>query len=216
MSYTPTRIIKTDSPEVWEVTKKTLAAGGLVLFCTESTYGIGAALGAGPEVMERLASLKGRDGQKPFPLVGASVEIVEEFCALPQALQILGRACWPGPLTVAGCPRGSVPPQILSPVGTVGVRVSSHPVARRVAELAGGIVTATSANLAGHLPARSVEELGSLAEAVDLILDSGLAPGGPPSSVVGWDEQGLVVYREGALRTGVLEGILKSAGVSHG
>lgn len=204
MAENPCNLLHIDSPGVWEVTRKTLRDGGLVAFCTESTYGIGASLSAGAGAMERLAALKGRDGTKPFPLVGASAEVIEALCELPSALRTLGRRYWPGPLTVAGVPRAPVPSEVLSAGGTVGIRVSSHPVAKQVAALAGGVVTATSANYGGMQPAKSVAELGDLMGEVDLVLDSGPALGGPPSTVVGWGNTGLVIYREGALSTSLL------------
>jgi L-threonylcarbamoyladenylate synthase len=85
-------------------------------------------------------------------------------------------------------------------------------VAQKVAALAGGVVTATSANFSGEDAARSVDELGGLLQEVDLVIDSGPAPGAPPSTVVGWGDAGLIVYREGALATSLLQQALKGRG----
>ena len=212
MKETVTSIISDTDPRVWDVTRAVLEAGGLVVFCTESTYGIGARPDLQGEAMGRLATLKGRDSRKPFPLIAASLEAAEAYCDLTGPLGELGRGLWPGPLTVAARPLGEVPAQVLSPTGPAGIRVSPHEVAQKVAALAGGVVTATSANFAGDDAARSVDDLGGLLQEVDLVIDSGPAPGAAPSTVVGWGEEGLIVYREGALATGLLRQALKERG----
>jgi L-threonylcarbamoyladenylate synthase len=205
-------VISDTDPRVWDATGAVLEAGGLVVFCTESTYGIGARPDLHGEAMGRLAALKGRDSRKPFPLIAASLAAAEAYCDLSGPLGELGRALWPGPLTVAARPLGEVPAEVLSPTGTAGIRVSPHEVAQKVAALAGGVVTATSANFAGEDAARSVDDLGRLLQEVDLVIDSGPAPGAAPSTVVGWGEEGLIVYREGALPTSLLEQALKGRG----
>jgi L-threonylcarbamoyladenylate synthase len=68
---------------------------------------------------------------------------------------------------------------------TLGVRVPGHPVARALARLVGGCITATSANLSG-LPAASTAAAvaAALENRIDVLIDAGPTPGGPPSTIV--------------------------------
>jgi L-threonylcarbamoyladenylate synthase len=68
---------------------------------------------------------------------------------------------------------------------TLGVRVSSHPVARALAAVApAGVITATSANLSGTPAHTSADAVAAALADVDLIVDGGDAPGGPASTIV--------------------------------
>ncbi len=181
-----------------------LARGGLVVFPTETFYGLaGAPLDAA--AMERLATLKERE-RKPIPLIAASWADVERLGAVPELLAPACRALWPGSLTVALTPELTLPAALLAGGTTVAVRISSHPLAQALAAAAGGLVSSTSANLAGRPPVRSAAELDpELLGRVDLVLDGGLCPGGAPSTVLGVQGGRPVLLRAGAVPVEVLE-----------
>lgn len=175
-----------------------LSSGGLVVFPTETFYGLGARVtDAG---LARAQDAKGREPNKPIALIAATLADVMAFAPLEGPLATLAAAFWPGPLTLLVRPHAPVPSGVAGPDGTVGVRVSPHETAREVARLAGGLVTATSANLAGGQPIVRIDDLDATLRArVDVILDGGTCPGGAPSTLVGFRDGTAVIIRDGAI-----------------
>ena len=189
-----------------------LSRGGLVVFPTETFYGI-AALPSHAEALARLVALKERDGKKPIPLVAASRADVEGLGEIPAALLPLVEKFWPGPLTIAVVPRALWPAVLFAGGRDLGVRVSGHAWARELAGGAGGLITSTSANLAGRpavtMPAALDREL---VAAVDLVVDAGECRGGSPSTIVGLGADGKVeLRREGAISLAQLAAVLGEA-----
>lgn len=202
-----------------------LRRGGVLIFPTETFYGLGC-LAAHGEAVARIYQLKRRPVQRPLPLLAADTTQVRAVARLEAAPPELTAHFWPGPLTVllpalgAGSTRdgaAGLPAPLINAAGQVAMRVTPHPLAARLALLAGGALTASSANLSGRAPACDLRELdaellAALAELGDL---GGLLPaestaeqpaGGAPSTLVeplGDGEQGgqkrLRLLRAGAI-----------------
>jgi L-threonylcarbamoyladenylate synthase len=186
-----------------EAAERALRAGGVVVFPTETFYGLGCAVEgpAAAAAVARVAALKGRDARKALPLIAADLDAVLRVAReVPAAALRLAERFWPGPLTLV-LPAVKGLPHALAPQGWVGVRVSPHPVAQRLARAAGGALVATSANLAGQPPVTRLAGLdAALASAVDAAVDGGETPGGAPSTVVRVHADGLIeVIRPGAI-----------------
>jgi len=177
-----------------------LRKGGLVVFPTETFYGL-AADTASPEGLERLALIKGREAEKPFPLILAGREQLSPLVReIPQLAERLMARHWPGPLTLVLAAKPGVHKRLLSQDNGVGVRVSPWEAASGLAQALGRGVTATSANLAGGAPPRRVAELDpELAGAADLVLDGGPTPGGPPSTVLDVRQDPPKILRRGPI-----------------
>lgn len=176
-----------------------LRQGGLVVFPTETFYGIAAAWDQ-PRALERLAELKGRDASKPIALSAADAgqvdPLVKDVSELARGLMA---RFWPGPLTLVLTARAGLHPCLVSADGGVGVRVSSHPAAAGLSRALGRAVTATSANLAGRdSPRRAADLDPALVRGVDLVLDLGPTPGGPASTVLDARLDPPVILRAGA------------------
>ena len=188
-----------------------LAAGRLVVYPTETFYGIGArALDAG--AVAALARLKERTGEagKPIALVVADRAMVARVAArVPPAGELLMKRFWPGPLTLVLPARSDLPPALTAGSGGIGVRVSSHPVARALAAALGEPITATSANRAGEPPACDVGAArAALGDAIAVYVDGGVVAGGSGSTVlVVGDDAGQVV-RAGAVSVAALRRVL--------
>lgn len=177
-----------------------LREGGLVAFPTETYYGLGAHALDGAAV-RRVFALKGRPESKPLLVLVDSVEMVDAVAAgVPAAARALMARHWPGPLTLVLRAGSGVPGEVTAGTGTVGVRLSSHPVARALARALGAPVTAPSANPSGGSPPVSAAEVWAhFGDRVDLVLDGGATPGGPPSTVVDVTGDSPVVIRAGAV-----------------
>ena len=134
-----------------------LRAGGVLIFPTETFYGMGC-LAAHAEAVARVYQLKCRPVHKPLPLLAAQaaqVDDVAELAAMPQGLA----AFWPGPLTVLLPARACLPQALVNAEGQVAVRVTPHPLAAQLAVEAGGALTASSANLSGGEAVRCPQQL---------------------------------------------------------
>jgi L-threonylcarbamoyladenylate synthase len=181
------RVVDRDVPEVdaVEAAAVMVRGGGLVIYPTETFYGIAADPVNGAAV-ERLFDAKGREKGKPIPLVASDMDaVMRAVSAWPPFAAKLAEVYWPGPLTLVLPASEAMHPLVHAGTGKVGVRISPHPVARRLAAAAGGLITATSANLSGDPPASAVEGLSErLVSLVDMVLDSGRLSGGLPSTVV--------------------------------
>lgn len=181
-----------------------LAEGGLVAFPTETFYGLGAAaLDAG--AVRRVYAVKGRPEGKPLLVLVDSLLMVERLTTAipPRARELMARH-WPGPLTLVLPAAPTVPVEVTAGTGTVGVRLSPHPVARGLARALGGPVTAPSANPSGEAPPTTTAEVLRYFDGViALVLDAGPTRGGPPSTVVDATVDPPRVIREGALRVDI-------------
>ena len=187
-------------PEALARAVKAIADGGVVALPTDTLYGL-AVDPRQPAAVEALFRIKSRDAGQPVPVIAASESQVEECVGrLPELARRLARRHWPGPLTlvVEGAP--DLAAALHSTDGRVAVRVPANRIALEVAQRVGYVVTATSANPSGReAPSTAEAVIELLGDSVDLVLDGGPAPGGPPSTVV--DATGLapVLLRAGAV-----------------
>jgi L-threonylcarbamoyladenylate synthase len=176
-----------------------LRSGGVVAYPTDTLYG----LGVDPrraDAVERLYAAKGRDASVAIPLIAASIEQAREVAILGELEMRLARAFWPGPLTLVMPARPVLTAALLAGGSTVAIRVPSHAVARELCRVFGFPLTATSANRSGEQPAASGHEvIASFVSEIDLLLDAGAAPGGPPSTIVEIATSGPRLVRSGAV-----------------
>lgn len=135
-----------------------LAAGGIVIFPTETLYAIGCRADK-PDACARLCALKGRPAGSPLPLLAADAAQAARAVRLEAAPPPLLRRFWPGPLSLLLPALPELAPQVRNADGLAALRVTPHPLAARLAALAGGALTASSANFSGGTPAARAGEL---------------------------------------------------------
>jgi L-threonylcarbamoyladenylate synthase len=171
----------------------------VVVYPTDTLYGL-AVDPRRDEAVERVFALKGRDAGMAIPIIAADLDQARLAGEPGPRERRLAETFWPGPLSIVMPARPSISRAVLAGGSTIAVRVPAHPVARALAAAFGFCITATSANLSGAAAPASADALApSLARTVDLILDAGAAPGGPPSTLVRFDETGPVLVRAGAI-----------------
>jgi L-threonylcarbamoyladenylate synthase len=177
----------------------TLRAGGVVAFPTETFYGLGVAALDGGSV-RRIFELKGRPDSKPLLVLVDSVAMVESVAHVTPSARDLMTRYWPGALTLVLPAHATVPSLVTAGTGTLGVRLSPHPVARGLVERLREPVTAPSANPNGLAPPTTAAGvLGYFPEGIDLILDGGATRGGEPSTVLDLTVDPPRVLRQGAV-----------------
>jgi len=181
-----------------------LRGGGLLAYPTETVYGLGSRPRAAD--LQALADLKGRRADKPFLLLVSNRVMAEaQGLAFSAAADALGRAFWPGPLTlVLSGGGGRLPDALRGPEGGIAVRWTSHrDVARLVAAL-GEPLTSTSANRPGAAPAPGADAIarefaGPVGAGTLLVLDGGVLGSRPPSTIVDCTAPLARLVREGAI-----------------
>ena len=200
---------------------QTLAEGKLVVFPTETVYGVGAYARHAAGV-EKLFLAKGRSQQAPLTLAIKSAEEILDYVASPGRLaERLARRCWPGPVTlILDLPErppkttdegllGQLPEsvqRVVAPNGTLGLRVPAHPTVLDILSMLTGPIALTSANLSGEPAAVTAEQaLASLGDKVALVLDDGPCRYGQPSSVVQTTGGTCRCIREGVVNQSTLD-----------
>ncbi len=186
-----------------------LRAGGVVVYPTETVYGIG----CDPfdeTACSRILALKNRPEEKTMLLVASCREQVEEFTgALDSLASSFADRFWPGSLTLVIRPLKELPTHILGPSGGVAVRVTSGKTASALAREFGRPIISTSANLTGMAPVLTFEEASALfGELADLVIPS-LGPlSGSPSTIVDLTGECLLVLREGEISLSRLQEVM--------
>lgn len=185
-----------------------LRAGELVIYPTETFYGL-AADPESPAALEKIFAVKGRRPDQPIALIAAdSTSAFALAIEVPESARRLAAVFWPGPLTIVLPARPDLHPAIVGPSG-VGVRVSSHPIARALAAGLGRPITATSANLTGDPPVAAASRMHpQVRNKVKVILEAGVLPGDAPSTVVECTARAHRIVRAGAIGEGAISAAL--------
>jgi L-threonylcarbamoyladenylate synthase len=185
-----------------------LRAGTLVVFPTESVYGLGADARSA-EAVARLVAVRGREPGKPILVLVRDLAMAESMSAgLPPRAIRLAERFWPGPLTIVVPARAGLAEPLVAGTGTIGMRVSSHATAAALVAALGGPVTAPSANPPGAAPPRRVDEARAyFGDGVGTYLDGGTLPGGV-STVVAVDRHGVRVLRDGLVSRAAVDAAL--------
>jgi len=204
-----TRTYPASSREALPRALQALRRGRLVVFPTDTVYGVGCDPWQS-QAVRRLYWAKQRPANLAIPiLVSAPEHVTRVARELPALLEPLVERFWPGGLSVIVLRRASVPDVLCAGKGTVAVRMPRHPLALRLIAEMGGVLAVTSANLSGHRAAKTgVEALADLDGRVAVVLEGGPCLGGVASSIVDLVVDPPVLLREGALDAGTLREVL--------
>ncbi len=186
-----------------------LRDGQLVVFPTETVYGLGAhALDA--VAVADIFTAKGRPTTDPVIVhVGEVGALAVLARAIPDAARALAARFWPGPLTLILPKRPEVPGVVTAGLDSVAVRVPAHPVALALLRAAGVPVAAPSANrFSRPSPTTAAHVLTDLDGRVDLVLDAGPTDIGVESTIVDCTQSPPVVRRAGGVPFDALAGVV--------
>jgi len=172
-----------DAPLV--LAAEVLQSGGIVVYPTETLYGLGALASHG-KAIDRIHGLKRRESGKPIlVLVRSRDEAAALATKVSPAAEALMNAFWPGPLTLVFATGEAFPPGLTQGRKTLGMRVPSSPLCLRLLELTGAPITSTSTNVTSAPALRSVPAIREIfGSGVDLYLDGGELTSTTPSTVV--------------------------------
>jgi L-threonylcarbamoyladenylate synthase len=181
----------------------------IVAIPTETVYGL-AANGTNEEAIQKIFEAKGRPKSNPlilhFPDIAAILPYVKEF---PEELRNLAEKFWPGPLTVLLKKSILVPDLITAGHGRVAVRVPAHKLTLELLNKLSFPLAAPSANLYGKIsPTRSKHVLNQLKGMIPYILEGGACQKGLESTIVGIENEQLIIYRLGSISIEAIEQVL--------
>jgi L-threonylcarbamoyladenylate synthase len=176
-----------------------IKAGGLVVYPTETVYGLGASAFSRIAVLKVFAAKK-RPLDNPLSVAVKDMKQADEIAYVNTAARKLAKVFLPGPLTIVLKKKANLPKELTSCSDKVGIRIPRNEIAIKLIELAGPI-TATSANISGQQPITTADEAREqLGNKVDFILDGGPSQIGVESTVVDVSEEGRCeILRDGAI-----------------
>jgi L-threonylcarbamoyladenylate synthase len=188
------------SAEVINLAASVLRDGGVVLFPTETVYGIGASADSWYGAQE-LFDIKVRELNKPLPWLVEDDDALDKYGVdVPAYAHKLAARFWPGELTLVVKASDLVGRDFRDERGTVALRTSRHEVVQELIRASGSPIATTSANTSGLPPAAKFEELEDrILAAADVVLDGGEAHVGVVSTVVDCTGPEPIVTREGAV-----------------
>lgn len=168
--------------DIIEEAAELIREGGLVVYPTESCYGLGCNA-LDKAAVKRVFAVKRRPLGTALPIIVSDVDMLKMCAFVDDGVEKLMEKFWPGPLTIA-LRKKPIIPDVLNP-RAVAARISSHPVALSLVKAASVPITATSANTSGKSPHYAVKQLfKDLDGKVDLVLDSGRLPRRRVSTIV--------------------------------
>ena len=183
-----------------------LGRGDVIVFPTETLYGLGAdALNF--SAVEKVFQLKGRDPNQPFPVLVSDRSMLESLVGqiVPLAEKLMARF-WPGPLTLVLPASPDIPKPLVNSTGGIGVRISSQPVAQEIIKRLGRPLTATSANPSGQPGARTVAQARAyFSGKIEIFIDGGSLTSKSGSTVAAVDDNKIKIIRAGEIAKSELE-----------
>ncbi len=176
-----------------------LRSGGLVVFPTETVYGLGGDA-TNASAAERIYAAKGRPSDNPLIIHIAHPDEAERYAEVNDTYRRLADAFMPGPLTVILPKKENIPSSTTGGLDSVAIRCPAHPVAHRLIELCSFPIAAPSANLSGKpSPTCAPDVAEDLRGRVHMILDGGDSEIGLESTIVKLDGDRLTLLRPGGI-----------------
>jgi L-threonylcarbamoyladenylate synthase len=209
-----TEIIKINSrnPDISKIKKvsKIIRKGGVVIFPTETVYGIGADA-LNQDAVKKIFKIKKRPYSSPLIVHIAEFETLHLITKnIPEVLYLLAEKFWPGPLTVILKKKKIVPDIVTASLDTVGVRIPDNKIALSLIKEAKTPIAAPSANIFSYVSATSFQDvIEEFNGKVDIIIDGGDTKFGLESTVLDLTENPAKILRFGSIPKEKLEKYLK-------
>ena len=192
--------------EVAEIIKN----GGMVVFPTETVYGIGVNA-LSEDLVKRLYKVKNRPLDKAISLLVSNIEMIEQVAKDISDVEYgLIKEFFPGPLTIILSKKDIVPDIVTAGCSTVGVRIPENEIALKLIEYAGVPIAAPSANISGNPSGTQLNNImEEFKENVDYYIDGGKSKIGTASTIVQVIEGMPHILREGLITKEEIEEVCK-------
>ena len=197
--------------EELKIPAKIIKEGGIVIFPTETVYGIGTN-GLDKEAIKRLYEVKQRPLNKPISLLVSNIEMVNQVAKNISKLEYkIMQNFFPGPLTIILEKKDIVPDILTANTNTVGIRMPSGEIARKLIEYAGIPIATPSANISGKPSGTNIKDIQKDFEGkVDYFIDNGESKLGIPSTIVRVINNEVHILRHGSISKEEINNIVKN------
>lgn len=177
---------------------------GVIAFVTDTVWGIGC-LPTSKKAVQRIYEIKNREAKKPLILMSDDIYPLFDYVKQPieKQAQRLIKDHFPGALTLVVEKSENTPDYITSNMNTVGIRVPNNETFAKICQsIDGRVLATTSANLSGEAPALTYEEaINYIGDKVDLVIeDYGCSAKGLASTVAGFKDSKVVIFRQGEIK----------------
>ena len=195
------KIIKKSNLNIDEIVKE-LRDGKVIVYPTETTYGLGCDA-TNKEAVEKVFKIKRRQDNKPVLVVAPFVNMMMNYISWNSKLDEIAMKHWPGPVTVVADLKShaKLPSGVVGEDNTLAFRITKHPIVFEISERLGKPLVSTSANIASLESPYDIESVLQMYQDVDvqpdIIIDAGELPQRSPSTIVRVTEDSISVLRQG-------------------
>lgn len=186
--------------------------GGVVIFPTDTVYGIGVLPEKKP--VERLYEIKKRDPSKKMIALIDNLDTVREIVdETEENMKRIGKVLdtfWPGELTVIFKANKKFTEKFDENMDTVGIRIPENETALKIIKAAGGIVLTTSANISGEEAVKKIEDINEkLLSNVDGVVKDTSVLTGVPSTIIKYEKGKITLLRKGNIEIEKIKKLMK-------
>lgn len=202
------KVYKENLKEVASIAKEVLKNGGLVIYPTETCYGVGVNA-LNEDAVSRLLKYKRRPEGKAVSIAVSDISMAEKYVEINQVAKNVYKNFLPGPVTVISKDLNKVCKDLTSEENTLGVRIPKYLLVTEIIKECGFPITATSANSSGKKNPYKISDIlenitAKQKELIDLIIDAGELEHNPPSTVIDTTKEEMKVLRRGNIKVGKL------------
>jgi L-threonylcarbamoyladenylate synthase len=195
------KIVNVNDKNVIQETISVLRNGGIVIYPTETCYGVGVDA-TNFDAVTKVLDYKKRPQGKPVSIGVISESMASEYVDLNNSAKSIYKNFLPGPVTVISKSKGTVDKRLESEKGSLGIRIPNYPLILEIIKEFGKPITTTSANSSGKKTPYSLKDIfENLTEKqenlVGIVIDAGELPRNPPSTVIDTTTEELTIYRRG-------------------
>lgn len=183
-----------------------LNANEVVAIPTETVYGLAASIYS-EEAIRKIFEIKQRPLFNPLIVHIHSPEQLPLISTeIPEKAKVLAKKFWPGPLTMILKKKENISDLLTGGKDTVAVRVPDHPIALELLRSLAFPLAAPSANPFNRIsPSKSVHVQEYFKDSIQLVLEGGECKRGIESTIVGFENEKVILYRLGSLSVEELE-----------
>ncbi|MDO8575888.1 MAG: L-threonylcarbamoyladenylate synthase, partial [bacterium] len=188
-----------------------LRAGGVILYPTDTLYGLGADA-LSDDAVAKIYAVKGREEKKPVHAIVSGLDMAAQYAELTDDVRLLAERLPQGQVTFILKKKAGFDSGIVKGIATFGFRIPDSEFCIALVRESGKPITATSANVSGQKPERSTDAileqlmgnqhsnvLQNVRTSIDVVIDAGELPERLPSTVVDFSGAEPVILREGAI-----------------
>ena len=199
-----------DNTKNLKIAANIIKKGGIVIFPTETVYGIGTN-GLDEEAVKKLYEVKDRPLNKPISLLVSNFDMINQVAKdITEMEYKIMKNFFPGPLTIILNKKSCVPDILTAKGNTVGIRMPDNEIALKLIELSGVPIATPSANISGRPSGIDIEDIKKDFEGkVDLFIDSGKSKIGNGSTIVKVEDNVIKILRQGIITKEQIEDICK-------